>query len=61
MMCITRSHEAFVAKARTYGLVVLICLAVWWMGERDTFWPQWVILFVVIRLGLAARRVYGRT
>ena len=57
-----KTHTAFVAMAQFYGVVVLICVTIWTAtGAGSPFWPKWVILGVLIKLGIAARLVYGRT
>ena len=55
------AHIGFVAMARFYGFAVVVCLAVWAMTSNAPFWPKWVILGVLIKLGITARLVYGRS
>jgi hypothetical protein len=60
MICSARTHHAFVRNAQFLSLAVVVCLVMWALGDRDYFWPGWVILGTVLQLGLSARRVYGR-
>lgn len=56
-----KAHKGFVAMAQFYGVAVVICLVVWAATGAGYFWPQWVLLGVLIKLGISARLVYGRS
>jgi hypothetical protein len=54
-----RARRWFVHRAEAGGVLVVLCIAVWLISGAGYFWPIWVILFVALRLGIRARRVYG--
>lgn len=53
-------ERAFVAHAQRSGTVALLCVAIWMATGFGYFWPGWVLLFLALRLGIFASRVYGR-
>jgi hypothetical protein len=55
------THMAFVSMAQFYGVAIVICLVVWAATGADYFWPGWVILGVVVKMGVTARFLYGRS
>lgn len=57
----TIKHTAFVTMAQFYAVAVLVCIVVWAAVGTDYFWPKWVILGAVLKVGIAARVLYGRS
>ena len=55
------AQKGFVLMAQLYGLAIVVCLVVWAATGADYFWPGWVILGVVLKVGIMARLVYGRS
>ena len=56
-----RARRSFVRRAEGGGALIVLSIAIWLIGGAGFFWPIWVILVVVFRLGLRARRIWGNT
>ena len=52
---------AFVAMTQFSVVAVVVCLIVWAATGAHYFWPQWVILGVVVNVAVTARCLYGRS
>ena len=54
-----QARRSFVRHAERSGGLVFICVVIWLVSGAGYFWPLWVILFVVLRLAVHARRTWG--
>jgi hypothetical protein len=54
-----RARRSFVRHAERSGGLIAVCITIWLIGGAGYFWPIWVILVVVLRLGIRARRAWA--
>jgi uncharacterized protein DUF1707/2TM domain-containing protein len=53
------ARAALVRSLLWYGLLSLVLVVIWAMGDRDYFWPVWPILGFALLLGWQAFGVLG--
>ena len=56
----SRRERGVMRHASQFGMIVFVCLAIWLLTGAGYFWPGWVLVFGVFRIGVHVRDVYGR-
>ena len=56
-----RRESEFLSFVERMATIVLVCVGIWLFTGAGYFWPVWVIAFAAVKIGVHARRTYGRS